>query len=53
MALKTVEEWLEAHAYDADDIVLGDQGLTDSQLPALHDLLDIVRPGWREVFARV
>jgi hypothetical protein len=45
-----LEQWLRDHCYDPDDIVFGDQGLTERQLPALHALLDIVAPGWREVF---
>lgn len=51
--MRTVDEWLEDHAYDVDDIVLGDQGLTASQLASFHELLDIIRPEWREVFERV
>jgi hypothetical protein len=45
-----LEQWLRDHCYDPDDIVLGDQGLTASQLAAFHDLLDIVAPDWRETF---
>jgi len=45
-----LDQWLRDHAYDVDDIVLGDQGLTSSQLPEFHELLDIVVPGWRETF---
>lgn len=43
-----IDDWLRDHAYDPDDIVLGDQGLTERQLPALHELLDIIRPEWRD-----
>lgn len=39
--------WVRDHAYAPDDIVLGDRGLTDAQLPAMHDLLDTVLPDWR------
>lgn len=46
----TVDEWIEDHAYAPDDIVLGNRALEDEQLPEFHQLLDIVRPGWREVF---
>jgi hypothetical protein len=42
-----VVRWLHDHAYGPDDIVLGDRGLTDAQLPAMHELLDIVLPNWR------
>lgn len=45
-----VDQWIRDHAYDVDDIVFGSSGLNDDQLPALHKLLDIVRPGWRELF---
>jgi cbb3-type cytochrome oxidase cytochrome c subunit len=45
-----VEDWLRDHMYDPDDVVLGDQGLTDSQLPAFHALLDLIAPNWRNVF---
>lgn len=39
--------WLLDYAYSPDDVVFGERGLTDDQLPALHELLDIVLPDWR------
>lgn len=44
-----VDRWITDTAYAPDDFVFGDAGLTDRQLPALHELLDLVRPGWREL----
>lgn len=43
-----VRQWVKEHAFAPDDIVLGDQGLTDAQLTSLHELLDIVHPDWRD-----
>ena len=45
--LDAVITWVRDHAYGEDDIVLGDRGLTDAQLPAMIELLDIVLPDWR------
>jgi hypothetical protein len=46
----SIDDWIRDHAYSVDDIVLGNAALTDSQLPALYQLLDLVRPGWRKLF---
>lgn len=45
-----LDQWIKDHAYSPDDVVLGDQGLTDEQIPALHELLDVARPDWRSIF---
>lgn len=45
-----VRAWLMEHAYAPDDVVLGDRGLTDAQLPDLYLLLDRLDPTWREIF---
>jgi hypothetical protein len=50
--MSELDQWVLDHAYAPDDIVLGDQGLTTSQLPALHLLLDLARPGWRDLFEK-
>lgn len=45
-----IDQWIRDHAYGPDDIVFGTLGLSSTQLPAIHELLDIVRPGWQELF---
>lgn len=44
-----LDQWIVDHCYTPDDMVFGDRGLTDEQLPAMRDLLDIARPGWKEL----
>jgi hypothetical protein len=44
-----IDQWIIDHCYAADDMVFGDRGLTDEQLPAMQELLDIIRPGWKEL----
>jgi uncharacterized protein YgbK (DUF1537 family) len=50
-AQEQIDKWIKAYAYAPDDIVLGSRGLEDDQLPGLHGLLDLARPGWRSIFA--
>lgn len=52
LPLDGVDQWIVDQAYAPDDFVFGDAGLTDRQLPDLHRLLDLVRPGWRGLFTR-
>lgn len=47
-----VDNWLRAYAYSSEDIVLGDTGLTASQITDLHALLDSLSPDWRARLAR-
>jgi hypothetical protein len=53
-AYAKIDQWIRDHAYAPDDIVLGDgyecQSLPVSQNADLQELLDLARPGWREVF---
>jgi hypothetical protein len=46
-----VEQWLRAHAYAPDDIVLGHGAvLDDAAYRDLWALLDAAEPGWRVLF---
>lgn len=51
---KEIDKWITDHVYAPDDIVLGDgvTSISDRWLASLHELLDIARPGWREIFDR-
>lgn len=44
-----VDEWIKDHCYAEDDIVLGSRGLLEHQAVELRELLDLARPGWREL----
>lgn len=49
---EAIDQWIRDHAYDPDDIVLGD-GITYGHIVAdVQELLDLARPGWRELFRR-
>lgn len=47
-----VDRWILDHAYAPDDIVLGDgvTSISDTWLTDLQELLDLARPGWRDLF---
>lgn len=45
-----VDQWIRDYAYAPDDFVLGGEGLSTAALAELHELLDLVRPGWRALF---
>jgi hypothetical protein len=49
-----IDKWVRDHAYAPDDIVIGDghecESVPPSQNADLQALLDVARPGWREVF---
>lgn len=47
-----IDGWILDHAYAPDDIVLGDAGLTASQLSEMQELLECARPGWHDLFDR-
>jgi hypothetical protein len=48
-----IDQWILDHAYAPDDIVLGHRGLMDDDETAdLHELLDLARPGWRDLFRK-
>lgn len=47
-----VDRWVTDYGYAPDDFVLGGVGLGAAALAELHELLDLVRPGWRELFDR-